>query len=768
MKRPIPRILLLSSLLTILFLQAHFAQQKLPEEIADAIQGQQFSVTGTIYAEPLLSSLPDLTQEQRQRLEAATRRTPLPGPDIPIRKGKVGKTPPTKPNLYPKQTPGDFVFFRNSILGSGTSGQTSVVGEPSVGSNGTGVFQTGNWYASVSSNSGTSFAFVNPFTLFPTTGGFAGGFCCDQRVAHSTSQDMVLWFLQYIPTGTTSNDTNGVRIAAAVGTNNLVNNTWCTLDFTPASFGLSLGKEFDFPHMQVSNNYVYITINVFSITSGFFTEAVMWRIPLTAFLNNCQGGTVTFWVTTSGFALALTQNATTTMYAGTTSTSTSMRVYTQNESDTILSSTLVSGLNTSFFGIPSCPGPDGNNWRGRSDSRIQTAWVTSDEMGFMWNSAENTGSGRPKPFIRALRLNKSTLAVNSQPDIWDTTFAWHYSAIGVNARGHIAGPAWFGSLSQAPSLTILVDDDFNGDPSTTGWENFLAVTGTNSGNNAWGDYLGAQPHDQFSNTWIATGYTLQGTTCSPGTFCSNIQVRYFWFGRDRDNPFGTPALFRVQRDSGGVYADGAYYCGLSGTSTPDPPCFNSSTGADLAEHINVSESVQSGDVIEPDPQQPKHYRKARPHGSVAGVISTQPGVALNVQPQQTGQGTLVTHTIAVSAPMLTLYDWELPLSLSMRTAFLSESNATSHNPIWRVSQLLELQRSMDTRPLLALIGRVPVKATTENGPIQPGDLLRVSLSKPGYAVRCRDAKACESAVVGKALDSLDHGEGLILVLVSSR
>ena len=66
--------------------------------------------------------------------------------------------------------------------------------------------------------------------------------------------------------------------------------------------------------------------------------------------------------------------------------------------------------------------------------------------------------------------------------------------------------------------------------------------------------------------------------------------------------------------------------------------------------------------------------------------------------------------------------------------------------------------------MLALMGRVPVKATEENGLIRPGDLLTVS-SKPGYAMRCADPKACEGAIIGKALEALESGEGMILVLV---
>lgn len=62
--------------------------------------------------------------------------------------------------------------------------------------------------------------------------------------------------------------------------------------------------------------------------------------------------------------------------------------------------------------------------------------------------------------------------------------------------------------------------------------------------------------------------------------------------------------------------------------------------------------------------------------------------------------------------------------------------------------------------MLALMGRVPVKATTENGPIHPVDLLTVS-SKPGYAMCCAKADECEGAIIGKGLE---RGEGKVLVM----
>src|SRR5262249_14847936 len=150
--------------------------------------------------------------------------------------------------------------FRNSILGNaGTAGSTSSTGETGVGSVGRASFQTGNWYASMSPDYGATFKYVNPYTQFPTTGEYSGGFCCDQRVANDTSHHMTLWYLQYVKTGTTANDTNGVRLAAARSTLDLITNSWIYYNITPQTFNLGLGKWLDFPHLQVSNNFVYGT-----------------------------------------------------------------------------------------------------------------------------------------------------------------------------------------------------------------------------------------------------------------------------------------------------------------------------------------------------------------------------------------------------------------------------------------------------------------------------------------------------------------------------
>ncbi|MBS3789164.1 C10 family peptidase, partial [Candidatus Bipolaricaulota bacterium] len=133
----------------------------------------------------------------------------------------------------------------------------------------------------------------------------------------------------------------------------------------------------------------------------------------------------------------------------------------------------------------------------------------------------------------------------------------------------------------------------------------------------------------------------------------------------------------------------------------------SSGYADLAEKVKVTEEVEPGDVLALDPTEPKHYRKSqKPYSNMAaGVVSTQPGMTLG-------------------------------------------NDDTS------------------AKAIMALMGTVPVKATTENGPIKPGDLLTTS-SDPGRVMVCNDTARCTGSIIGKALEYLEEGEGKIKILLAS-
>jgi len=66
---------------------------------------------------------------------------------------------------------------------------------------------------------------------------------------------------------------------------------------------------------------------------------------------------------------------------------------------------------------------------------------------------------------------------------------------------------------------------------------------------------------------------------------------------------------------------------------------------------------------------------------------------------------------------------------------------------------------------VAILGVISCKVSAENGAIRPGDLL-VTSATPGYAMRADRDSAPPGTILGKALESLDSGTGLIQVLVT--
>ena len=137
-----------------------------------------------------------------------------------------------------------------------------------------------------------------------------------------------------------------------------------------------------------------------------------------------------------------------------------------------------------------------------------------------------------------------------------------------------------------------------------------------------------------------------------------------------------------------------------------------SCGGDFAESVDVTGNrhhYEPGDLLVIDPDHPGDFDEAaQPYSTlVAGIYSTKPGY---------------------------------------------------------VGRRLTGPKSPDEVPL-AMVGIVPTKVTAENGPIHTGDLL-VASSTPGRAMKGTDRGRLTGAVVGKALGTLESGNGTIEVLVT--
>ncbi|OIP95694.1 hypothetical protein AUK40_05805 [Candidatus Wirthbacteria bacterium CG2_30_54_11] len=167
---------------------------------------------------------------------------------------------------------------------------------------------------------------------------------------------------------------------------------------------------------------------------------------------------------------------------------------------------------------------------------------------------------------------------------------------------------------------------------------------------------------------------------------------------------------------GSLHIRSSYYC----------------NGADIAERTLTVEPLEPGEVVSLDETQEGKLRKSRGayENTVAGVVSTNPGIILN-----SGDNP--------------------DISADGQTLEQIDAAGSRTEPV-----------VVDGVPL-ALAGRAPVRVTTENGSIRVGDIL-VSSSRPGYAMRGdREIIISTPGVsIGKAMESLDEGEGTILVLVN--
>ena len=135
-------------------------------------------------------------------------------------------------------------------------------------------------------------------------------------------------------------------------------------------------------------------------------------------------------------------------------------------------------------------------------------------------------------------------------------------------------------------------------------------------------------------------------------------------------------------------------------------------GEDFAELLPAVEGLEPGDVLVIGPDGQLASSSEAYQSTVVGVYSTQPGIVAGGE-----DGTVLS----------------------------------------------EMDLATAGKAPLAILGVVPVKASAENGAIQPGDLL-VSAATPGHAMKAGPNPPI-GTVVGKALAGLDAGTGTIQMLV---
>jgi hypothetical protein len=390
------------------------------------------------------------------------------------------------------------------IPNAATASRTSTICEPTAAANNQQRMITGNWFASTSTNGGSAWTLVDPFTRFPAS---AGGFCCDQVVLYNPRHRIWIWLLQY---SAAASGSNIFRLAVCRDT---AFGSWYYWDFAPQSLNAAwTNMWFDYPDMAFTDANLFVTFNAF--IGDDWQRAVVFRFPLATLAAGTSLG-YRWWSTTNNGSIRLCRGAGPIMYMGSHNTLSQIRVFHWPDSATGIGSTDVN-VRAWTAGSYSAPGPGGVDWLTRLDSRITGAWVGAGTIGFMWSA--NRDTSHPLPFIRVVRINESTKAVIDEPDLWSRTSAWAYPAAATNARGQVGISAFFGGGSRHPSHVVGVRTG-------SSWSTKITKTSSHGPSTpSWGDYLSCHAHHDDGTHWVASGYTLQG-----GSARTNIEPRSVQF-----------------------------------------------------------------------------------------------------------------------------------------------------------------------------------------------------------------------------------------------
>ena len=537
MRRPLrpSSIAVLAGLLVLPVLVLVFSQHPAATSAAEpqapspqAIAGTAVVAAPDIYVPVTTAEPVEPTLDQREAKEAfermsdsvwAKRRLPVspepvvaPAPGTETSVGRAARnleTDGADPAL-----PGTFTLFKTKILKPNVN-FSSDVNEPAIGQSGKNIFYTGNWYAARSTTGGALFTYISPYADFPA-------FCCDQDVIYDRGRDMMMWYRQgVIPSGQTQN-----QFKLGVSSNGGV--SWCTYTISPINVNSEFtSRWFDYPHLALTNNFLYMTTNLFT-TAGAFDRMLVLRWPLDS-LKACAGFSYSYNSYTAGWSWTPAIGGTTTAYLGDHYDTANMIVWSWPESGSMTGVIRAVPAWTFTNRDGHCPDPSGRNPCLRADQRITSGWIRGNELGFFWNVRESAAAGFAYPYINAATFDLTTLAYVGRPLIFNGSYAFHWGAAAPNVRGDLGIGLWAFYSSAYAQHIVGIDDDYNGAP--PGWE-IVGVIQGNAGpsQDKWGDYGRVRYFAPQGTTWVATGFIRNKPRIGP----VRSQPHYVIFGRERD------------------------------------------------------------------------------------------------------------------------------------------------------------------------------------------------------------------------------------------
>jgi hypothetical protein len=421
--------------------------------------------------------------------------------------------------LAPLAAADEITIAKNTELTApGKQRTASNVGEPSVAINGDVVFFTGNWYAAVSSDGGTTFKFIDPGSQFPNPAPNVQ-FCCDQIVHYISKIDTFVWLLQYGP-----EEGDNIQRLAFAKTADVVKGKWRLFDITTKILKVE-GAFMDFPDLSVGANNLYVTTNIFG--PGNVVGSAVIRVPF----SGIESGQVTAqpFVSKTLQSFRVAQNCGTTAFFAAHQNTSTLALFSWNEGQGAPVPKQVPvarwiGLNGYFSRLP-----DGRRWLDRADPRITGATMVKKELWFAW-SVDRPSNQRAQPFVQIARIDSANLKLIENINIFDPTSAIAYGALSTNSNDEVGVSYMIGGAVQ-PSHVVGILTGARKDMIVAKGER--GPLDPDTGKGEWGDYLTVRRVSPNQKLFAATGYTMKGKGDGSNR---DVTPRFVIFGRAGVSP----------------------------------------------------------------------------------------------------------------------------------------------------------------------------------------------------------------------------------------
>lgn len=429
-------------------------------------------------------------------------------------------------------TPGALVLGRNNKnTRANDAALGSTLAEPAAANNARLVFSAGNFdHAEFSTDGGATYTNVS----LPGGPANAPILCCDHDVVIDDARRVTFHSTLYI----NSELTGVVRIFVR---RNIGRVTDCALDIDPAGTANNILP--DYPHLGLTKQFLYLTINALPTTGTGFAR--IHRINIDQ-LADCVLPSITTFTQSFGtfgqrvWVPAEGTNNIETMYWAQLDNTTTFRIFSWPETAAAPTS-VTRTLSASTFTNPDCRGGTNNtDWIENPTAfsiagfRLRTAAAPGAVGGpgvlaSYWNVGSDTA--HPQGHIHAAVFTLSDFTLIGQPHIFSDSECFGYPVVTANKRGDLGISLAHGGKADGagPAVTgaVGVDDEF-----TSGVGVFALVdvaSGTHNPADArYGDYFTIHPHEPCEKWFTATSYALLN-----GTDVANVNSRYVEFGRQQ-------------------------------------------------------------------------------------------------------------------------------------------------------------------------------------------------------------------------------------------